>query len=74
MARHALGMTREEEADRHWAAVSNLTRLADDRRAARRARARRSARVHLGLALVRAGLAIAPLGLDDLLTREDQPA
>jgi len=59
-------MTRDEEADRHWAAVSNLTRLADRSRSVRRARGRRELRVGLALALIRVGLAVAPLGVDDL--------
>jgi len=67
-------MTRDEEADRHWAAVSNLTRLSATHRAVRRARARRALRVRLGLALIRAGLAVAPLRLDDLMAVEGQPA
>jgi hypothetical protein len=46
--------------------VSNLTQLADRRRAVRRAAARRGARRRLGLVLVRAGLAVAPLRVEDI--------
>jgi len=67
-------MTREEEADRQWAAVSNLTRLSDGRRSARRAEARRRLRVGLGLALIRAGLTVAPLGAEDLARFETRQA
>ena len=62
----ALVMTRDEEADRHWAAVSNLTQLAAGNRTARRFSVRRRARMRVGLAFVRAGLAVAPLQVDDL--------
>jgi hypothetical protein len=62
-------MTRDEEADRHWAAVSNLTQLAAGHRSARHRDAGRRARVRLGLALVRAGLAVAPFGVEDINRR-----
>jgi hypothetical protein len=62
-------MTRDEEADRHWAAVSNLTQLAAGHRTARRLSIGRRARVRVGLAFVRAGLAVAPLHVEDLQTR-----
>jgi hypothetical protein len=58
-------MTRDEEADRHWAAVSNLTKLAAGHRTSPRLSARR-ARVRVGLAFVRAGLAVVPLHVEDL--------
>ena len=61
-----LAMTRDEEADRHWAIVSNLTQLAEGRRPAGPEIDRPGARVRLGLALVRAGLALAPLRLEDV--------
>jgi hypothetical protein len=62
-------MTHDEEADRHWAAVSNLTQLAAGHRTARRLSVGRRARVRVGLAFVRAGLAMAPLHVDDLHPR-----
>ena len=62
-------VTRDEEADRHWAVVSNVTRIsADHRRIQRLAHARR-ARVRVGLALVRLGLAVAPIGVEDVAAR-----
>jgi len=64
----AEGMTRDEEADRHWAAVSNLTQLSAGRRTPRPLSVRR-ARVRVGLAFVRAGLAVAPLHVEDLQPR-----
>jgi len=53
-------ITRDEEADRHWATVSLQTQLAQDSRGGHLAAAGHSARVRVGLALMRAGLAIAP--------------
>ncbi len=66
MGDDARGMTRDEEADRHWAAVSNYTQLATVRRGRSRVGVRRRARVRLGLALVRVGLAVAPIRVADL--------
>jgi hypothetical protein len=65
-------MTRDEEADRHWAAVSNLTQLAAGRRTARHLSVRRRTRVRVGLAFVRAGLALAPLNVEDVQPRLDR--
>jgi hypothetical protein len=59
-------LSREEESDRHWATVSNLTQLAERGRVARRATTRHGARRRLGLVLVRAGLAVAPLRVEDI--------
>jgi hypothetical protein len=64
-------ITRDEEADRHWATVSVQTQLAHDHRGSHRTAGGRTARVRIGLALVRAGLAIAPpaaADTDDHLT------
>jgi hypothetical protein len=59
-------LSRDEESDRHWATLSNLTQLAERDRSSRRAAARHTARMRLGLALVRAGLAVAPLRMEDI--------
>jgi hypothetical protein len=61
-------MNRDEEADRHWAALSNLTQLAAGQPTTRPLPLRR-VRVRLGLAFVRAGLAVAPLHVEDLQPR-----
>jgi len=58
-------MDRHAADEHHWATVSLVTQLSGARRPGTSGGSTRW-RVRLGLALVRAGLAIAPLGAPDL--------
>jgi hypothetical protein len=56
----------EEAADLHWSLVSASTMMNAECRRERRAAARMRWRIPIGLALVRLGLVVAPLTVDDI--------
>lgn len=56
----------EEAADAHWSIVSAFTMMNADHRRQRRAATQMRWRVRVGLALVRAGLVVAPLTVADI--------